>query len=295
LRCAVGSSVFRDSVTGILAAAADIDELVTMSVLGSLRFLAPESRKPVFDPSTGGAAAHSTLIGDYEDRSVEVLDGRSLEEAFDLDAHGFELRRLAPVGDLYDREVVATSHDAQCRALVTEATGASRVEIFDHTWRSSAADVREQHASREPSAFIHNDYTPRSAVKRVNELMGDEADALARQDFVIVNVWRPIAAVHSSPLAICDAQSLSPDSLVAAERRGKGRIGEIYLVRYAAGQRWIYFPEMAVDEVLLIKTYDSRTDGRARWCAHTSFELSGRGPGVAPRESMETRLFAFFG
>lgn len=266
-----------------------------MTVLGNLRFLAPESRKPVFGPSTGGAAAHSTLIGDYEDRAVEVFDGRRLDETFDLDVHGFELCRLAPVGDLYDREVVATRHDAQGRALVTEVTGASRVEIFDHTWRASAADVREQHASREPSAFIHNDYTPRSAVKRINDLMGDEADALTRRDFAIVNVWRPIATVHSSPLAVCDARSLEPESLVATERRGKGRIGEIYLVRYAAGQRWIYFPELAVDEVLLIKTYDSRTDGRARWCVHTSFELSGNGSGLRPRESMETRLFAFFG
>ena len=266
-----------------------------MSVFGSLRFLAPESRQPVFGPSTGGAAAHSTLIGDYEDRAVEVLDGRGLDDTFDLDVHGFEIRRLAPVGNLYDSDIVATSHDAQCRALVAEATGAERVEIFDHTWRASAADVREQHTSREPSAFIHNDYTPRSAVKRVKELMGDEAEALARQDFAIVNVWRPITTVQSSPLAVCDAQSLGPESLVATERRGKGRIGEIYLVRYAAGQRWIYFPEMGVEEVLLIKTYDSRTDGRARWCAHTAFEVSENGSGVAPRESMETRLFAFFG
>ncbi len=265
-----------------------------MTVLASLRFLAPDSREPVFGPSTGGAAAHSTLIGDYEDRAVEVLDGRGLDETFDLDVHGFALRRLAPVGDLYDRDIVATRHDAQCRALVTEATAAERVEIFDHTWRASAADVREQHTSREPSAFIHNDYTPRSALKRINDLMGGEAEALASREFAIVNVWRPIATVQTSPLAVCDAQSLSPESLVATERRGKGRIGEIYLVRYAAGQRWIYFPEMAVDEVLLIKTYDSRTDGRARWCVHTSFEVSGNGSVLPPRESMETRLFAFF-
>jgi hypothetical protein len=265
-----------------------------MTVRASLKFLAANTVKPVFGPSTGGAAAHSTLIGDYEDHAVDILDGRCLGEAFELDTHGFELRSLAPVGDLYDREVAAQKHDPQCIELVRETTGGGRVEIFDHTWRSTEADIREQHASREPSAFIHNDYTPRSAVKRVRELMGQEAEMLVRRDFAIVNVWRPIAPVQSSPLAMCDARTVATASLVPTERRGKGRVGEIYLVRYDAGQRWIYFPGMTVDEVLLIKTYDSRTDGRARWCVHTSFEVPDDGQSRPPRESMETRLFVFF-
>jgi hypothetical protein len=51
---------------------------------------------------------------------------------------------------------------------------------------------------------------------------------------------------------------------------------------------------MPPDEVLLIKTFDTRDDGRARWCAHTVFEQSTPAPGASPRESVETRLFAFF-
>jgi len=124
--------------------------------------------------------------------------------------------------------------------------------------------------------------------------MGDEAADLARRDFAIVNVWRPITTVQSAPLALCDARTVSPESLVPAERRGKGRVGEIFLVRYDAGQRWLYFPGMSPEEVLLIKTFDSRTDGRARWCIHTSFDAAEGNAALPARESMETRLFAFF-
>ncbi len=66
------------------------------------------------------------------------------------------------------------------------------------------------------------------------------------------------------------------------------------MVRFASEQRWIYFPDMTIEEVLLIKTYDSREDGRARWCIHTALDDSDARSESAPRESIETRVFAFF-
>ncbi len=259
---------------------------------GRLKFLAETSAPPYFAPSTGGSDARSTLVGDFEMRDVEIIDARALDEVFSLDTHGFELRTLPEAGDLYNQDDITQRHEPQCRELVTSATGASRVHIFDHTWRSDAADTRGQHQSREPSSFVHNDYTPWSAPKRVVDILGEEGEQLTRDDFVIVNVWRPITTVHSSPVALCDARSVSGESLIPAERRGKGRVGEVYVVRYDEQQRWMYFPEIAPGEVLLIKTFDSREDGRARWCVHTAVEETGE-TAKPPRESVETRLFAF--
>ncbi len=260
---------------------------------GRLKFLAESSAPPYFGPSEGGADARSTLVGDFEMRDVEILDGRSLDETFSLDAQGFELRTISEAGDLYDQIDVEQRHEPQCRELVASVTGASRVHIFDHTWRSDAAQTRGQHRSREPSSFAHNDYTPWSAPKRVVDILGEEGEQLSRRDFVIVNVWRPITTVYSSPVALCDTRSVSAESLVPAERRGKGRVGEVYVVRYDPSQRWLYFPEMTPDEVLLIKTFDSREDGRARWCVHTAIEAPDESSGKPPRESIESRLFAF--
>ena len=47
-------------------------------------------------------------------------------------------------------------------------------------------------------------------------------------------------------------------------------------------------------EVALIKTYDSATDGRTRFTIHTAFSDPLSPEGAMPRQSIETRCFAFF-
>ena len=45
---------------------------------------------------------------------------------------------------------------------------------------------------------------------------------------------------------------------------------------------------------MLIKCYDSETDGRARFTAHTAFTDPSSGADAPPRESVEVRTLAFF-
>jgi hypothetical protein len=51
---------------------------------------------------------------------------------------------------------------------------------------------------------------------------------------------------------------------------------------------------MQPEEALLLKCYDSATDGRARFTAHTAFDDPTSPSDAAPRESIETRAFVFF-
>lgn len=267
-----------------------------MTARGTLTFLAGKSSAPIYRPSIGGAEARLDLSGDYEGRTVQILDGRGLPEIFSLDQQGFRLvHHESAVTDIYDVDERTGVYEAECCQLVTEATGATRAHVFDHTLRSGDRRRREAKRSREPTTVIHNDYTPRSGPQRVRDLMGEEAEALLRRAFAIVNVWRPIRTVQSFPLTLCDARTVEPEALVPAERRAKDRIGEIFVARFAPTQRWVYFPNMTPDEVVLIKTYDSREDGRSRWCIHTAVDIEGTGSGAQPRESIETRVFAFFG
>jgi hypothetical protein len=266
-----------------------------MTACGTLTFLAEKSSAPVYRPSVGGANARLDLSGDYEGREVEILNGRDLSETFSLDEQGFRLvHDVSAVGDIYDEDQRARVYDAECRELVTAATGAARAHVFDHTLRSGDGKRREEKRSREPTTVIHNDYTPRSGPQRVRDLMGNEATALLQKPFAIVNVWRPIRKVESFPLTLCDARTVEPEALVRAERRAEHRIGEIFVARFSPKQRWIYFPDMNTDEVILVKTFDSREDGRTRWCIHTAVDIQGTDPGATPRESIETRVFAFF-
>ena len=116
-----------------------------------------------------------------------------------------------------------------------------------------------------------------------------------KRRFAIVNVWRSIAGtIYNHPLVLCDASTVRPDDLISVERRAEERIGELQVALHNPGQRWYYFPEMQVNEALLLKTFDSETDGRTRFTIHSSFEISDAPGDAAPRESIETRCLIFF-
>ena len=113
--------------------------------------------------------------------------------------------------------------------------------------------------------------------------------------FAIVNVWRSIGGpIRNYPLTLCDAATLGPEDLVSVERRAEERTGELQVALHNPNQRWYYFPEMQMSEALVFKTFDSTTDGRARFTIHSSFEDPGAPANAPPRESIETRCLVFF-
>ena len=133
-----------------------------------------------------------------------------------------------------------------------------------------------------------------SGPQRVRDLMGEEAEELLRHRFEIVNVWRPIRGpLRDAPLAICDATSVAFADFVPSDLVYRDRVGETYRVRYNPTHRWFYVPEMRVDEALLLKCYDSKTDGRARFAPHTAFTDPTTPPDAPPRESIEIRALVF--
>ena len=67
------------------------------------------------------------------------------------------------------------------------------------------------------------------------------------------------------------------------------RTGETTTPLHEEGHRWIFFPKMTRDEVLLLKVFDSRRDGRARFGCHCAFQDPLAEDLSAHRESIETR------
>ena len=132
------------------------------------------------------------------------------------------------------------------------------------------------------------DYTEKSGPQRVKDLLGEpEAARLAASGarIVQINVWRPIRGpVERSPLALADASSVRPEDLIATDQVFPGRVGEIYHLAHNPSQRWYYAPRMTVDEVLLIKGWDSLDDGRAPFTPHGAFDLPDTPERIAPRK-----------
>jgi hypothetical protein len=247
-----------------------------------LKFLANVDEPLVYVPSKGGGD-ETEHVGNFTMQEVTILDGRHHKQVSSLDVEGFRLvRQTTEVEDFYDDAQIESTYHDEVRALLTEITGAARIEIFDDTRRSTSLERQKDKNIREAAAIVHNDYTARSGIKRLRDHFADDPE-------------RSIAGpVSNHALTLCDATTVRPDDLVSVERRAEERTGELQVALHHPGQRWYYFPEMQMDEALLIKTFDSETDGRARFTIHTSFEDPGAAADAAPRESIETRCLVFF-
>ncbi|MEK9661145.1 MAG: CmcJ/NvfI family oxidoreductase [Alphaproteobacteria bacterium] len=268
----------------------------TAFVTAEMNFIAPDDTSPVYYASEAGDRDGALRIADYTRQAVDIHDARAVRPPFRLDRNGFErIDHESAVTDFFDEAQRRTVWETEVVGLIGRHTGAARVFVFDHTLRADSPELREARTVREPASVVHNDYTDRSAPKRLRDFMGDGAEALLARRFAIVQVWRPLdRTVETAPLALCDTQTTDLADLIPTERRAKDRIGEVMQVRYNPAQRWFYYPRLRTDEALLLKTYDSATDGRARFLAHSAFDDPTSPPDASPRESIETRAFAFF-
>lgn len=265
----------------------------TAFVTAALTFFVDNGEKPVNYVTENGLERG----GEYREHVLDLHDGRPVRDSVSLDREGFELlQHNTAVVDFFDTDEVERVYNPEIEALVKEATGATRVFVFDHTVRVENVDVRNEKQVREPVQFVHNDYTEQSGPQRVRDLLPpDEAEDLLTRRFAIINIWRSIAGtVQTTPLAVCDAQTIGPEQLITAERRTKDRVGHTQAMTYSEDNRWYYFSDMQRDEVMLLKTYESDPEGHGGVSGHSAFTNPDAPADAAPRQSIETRVFAFF-
>lgn len=241
----------------------------------------------------GGSDARSG--GTPDPRQICIRNGR-LHDDFVLDRNGFRfVRHDTKVANFYDEDEIKRVYYPEMEALIKAQSGARRVVVFDHTLRTADKEMREAKKIREVVSRVHNDYTEWSAPQRVRDILPDEAEELLKRRFAIIQVWRPIRhPVETFPLAMADAQTLSPSDMIVSERRAPGRIGQTYAIKFNPKHEWYWFPRMRREEAYVFKVFDSEKDGRARWTAHTAFADPTSPPNAQPRESIEIRTMAFF-
>ena len=261
----------------------------------TLNYLAELPEKPyyyMYAPPPAGEPSQN-VRGDR--RRVTIDDARALEPPPSLAVEGFTLgRHRTAVDDFWNADLVRRVYYPEIERLVRETTGASRVVAFDHNVRSGPRAERREQGAQAPVRFAHNDYTEKSGPQRVRDLLPDEAEALLRHRFAVINVWKPMRGpVVEAPFAFCDARTIEPGDFAETDLRYRERTGEIYSLRYNPKHRWLYYPRMEAEEVVLLKCYDSARD-RARFTAHTAFDDPATPPDAPPRESIEVRTLAFF-
>jgi hypothetical protein len=270
------------------------------AVEAELNYLRNTGQRPVnytYDPPPG-VARNSGVV---DTRRVTICNARLAAPAGDLtlDRSGFQLLRhrsaLRVAADYDDAERVKVVYYPEVESVLRAATGAEKVLVFDHTLRDGAPE-HGRAGVREPVRRVHDDQTFASAPKRVaRHLPKDEAEQRLQRRFAIVNFWRPVGdTVQRTPLAMCDARSISPDDLLPSDLVYPDWTGETYAFTYSHRHHWYYVPQQRTDEVTLLKVYDSQTDGTARLTAHTAFDDPTTPPAASPRRSIEVRTLVFW-
>jgi glutathione S-transferase len=256
--------------------------------LTELYFYETEKAKNIHEP---GDSPHE----------MQITDGWYRAKSFSTDKEGFALRDFhTKYEDWEDENKMRAEFYPDVVEFLQKETGASRILVFDHTIRTekNAAMKLTQETNtsqRAPVMLVHCDYTAESGPVRVQQLLPDEAEKLLSKRVAFYNVWKPVhRVVEEKPLAMCDVTSTPPDDYFKLFLRYRDRTGENYVMRHSPNHKWWYFPKMTPEQVIILKTFDSVTDGRARFVGHSAF-TDPTSPKDAPlRESVEIRTIAFY-
>ncbi|KAL4940966.1 hypothetical protein BDV06DRAFT_230017 [Aspergillus oleicola] len=246
-----------------------------------------EEEEKVLDDGT--AVTRLTIPATITDVAGKELD-------YTLDGNGFQFYyHESKEKEFLDDEQIKRVYYPETEQLLKDATGASRVYIFDHTIRRQPQDTRGSDASvplRGPVQRVHIDQSYSASANRVSHHLREDAPKLLEGRYQIINVWRPIKPILKDPLAVADAHSVPDSDLVPIKLIYPDREGETYGVRANPSFKWYYRYGQTPELVTLIKCFDSKVDGRARRVPHTAF-VNPETEGEAPRESIEVRALVF--
>lgn len=226
----------------------------------------------------------------FSPQEIEVQSARSLagDTAPTLESTGFVLVQNhipMPSVDLLTRSP-PLEWLAWAERLVRDNTGARHVFAFHPSVRHRVQ------GSSEIASYVHCDFTPQFHHKliqwfaegcRSSELaQGSEPDSLRQRMYdagvteqdlsnariMVLNVWCGLelgdARIHNFPMAFCDWRTVT-ESDVLRNR----------FVAFRPRHRWFWFPEVAMNDVLVFSTYDSHQvekGERASGIPHTAID-----------------------
>ncbi|KAH9203459.1 hypothetical protein DL95DRAFT_280618, partial [Leptodontidium sp. 2 PMI_412] len=222
---------------------------------------------------------------------------RGREHLFTLDNCGFETGKWKFDEEwLVDEVTVQTKYCPAAEDFMKSVLGAARVVIFDWLVRKNTPLLEDRRFKKQlrPALNVHIDQIPGAAEQRVRYLMDDETEELLKRRYQIANLWRLIIRpVEDWPLAVCDYRTLRPQDAIHADTVGRGPyVGESAYIKAHEGQGFWYIKHQVVDEVWLLKQYDSYA-AIPEVSPHTPFDDPQAPANARPRESIELRALAF--
>lgn len=229
-----------------------------------------------------------------EEHAVTIHDARPYLAEFALERNGFVVVEEPSAVTSYSNPAAMDAYTRATERLVQRLTGAAKVISFGAILRTSASGT---HGHNQPAFGAHVDYGAKTVADFTRLILGkEEAARWLTRRHMLINVWRPIAPVESTPLALCDARTVRREDLFDSEI--VGGLGGLdfslwgYNLAYSPDHRWYWVPAMQPDEAMVFKLFDS-DEAAVQFTAHSAFIDPTAAPDAAPRQSVELRTIAF--
>jgi len=252
-------------------------------------------------------------------RIAEVHPGLSPYTPECMDRLGVSLTHLeSKCTNFYDAADVERVYYHEIEKLLLDFfPGATDAIVYNHDVfdKHYAGDRTEDQAARNPGVnayyanLVHNDLNDNSGRVRCRELLTRnlrnfgrelhyteaEADAKMARRFMSINLAKPMETVQQFPFVLCAWPSFADQPYITNYRIYDDRVGETTRFTYRPGHEWYWFPRQKVNEVSMLKCYDSVTDGSvSRWSFHSS-SIDPTAPEDAPcRKNLVVRSYVFF-
>jgi hypothetical protein len=264
-----------------------------------------ETPNSVAAPLNYSVASHRALLIENSDFSQNVLSIASAEvtifsadrlsEPPRLDAEGFErVSHKADIPGLGATPEAAALYRESLIPCFQKVSGADEILVVaSNTVRQQRATAQPGLGRTAPVDFVHSDFTAENGFETVWPLYGKPSRSDIRRK-AIFTAWRLLSPPPTNrPLALCDARSVADDDIIVGESRFPDFSFETAFIRFNPNHRWIYFPTLANDEIILLKQGDS-DPAYPRIVPHAAFDDTSCPPGVAPRLSIESRCLALW-
>jgi hypothetical protein len=234
-------------------------------------------------------------------RKVRIENARASPQPPALEREGIALvPHRSEVADFRNPAEVGARHPPEIERLVLELSGADAVVVTGAgvlRFGEKSPESGKLNNSR-PARFIHIDCSDATAAAFA-ERSKPRGESRPIRRFARYNVWRTFSPPPQDvPLTLCDARTVEPRDLVPADAvfdvAGQPEWSfEGLVVRFNPRHRWVYFPSMTRDEVIVFKTNDS-APGEPSQVPHSAFDDPTCPSGGLPRCSIEMRACAYW-
>ncbi len=240
----------------------------------------------------------------------QIINARQTSVAPRLDQEGFCLATTdSVIDDIYDA-ACARVYSQHLQAILQAQLGAKNTFLLGHIVRKEDSKGDQPDVNRPTASFVHADWNSIRIKMLGNEpdpfvVNNPEATTHHIKQFInnakqwsIYNIWLPRQTVTNRPLALCDIRSVTDSDIIHnlrfknTEKNEQGTMGNILSLKYNKHYRWLYYPLMQSNELLIFKQF-ATNDGGDNFMPvfHTAFKIIEHPDIKFPiRESIEFRF-----